>query len=336
MMESPVSTRKRPPTRSPIEMQQDILMAANKNETLKKQRVVQQDIKSMLTKTSYPTEPSPPTVRELFYSEGITEQDDNFEDLLHFPEAIKDIDKSLLADTVSTIASKVADSFRQAPVQNLLRNMISEIVNDSLEKFVSPLKEEVNCLKIELARVTNCLNNKIQMRTDELEQYSRKNCIRINGIEEQNKEDVEKKSLDVLQIVCPNVVSSDIENCHRVGKPERGPRQIILRFNSYKSKRKIFSDMKQHKNLPENVYINEDLTKYRSYIYSLTRKAYKSKSISQCWTRDGKVFVRLNPVSEDELGKVKRILTPLDIPGYAPSEEEIIKYCGESMTPAPE
>ena len=57
------------------------------------------------------------------------------------------------------------------------------------------------------------------VRNDDLEQYSRRACLRIAGINETSNEDVTKKVMELAHRVNANITIQDIDKAHRVGKP---------------------------------------------------------------------------------------------------------------------
>ena len=59
----------------------------------------------------------------------------------------------------------------------------------------------------------------LQTKEDEIEQYSRRMCLRISGIRETQNEDVTKKVLGFAKTVNSNIKSADIDRAHRVGRP---------------------------------------------------------------------------------------------------------------------
>ena len=59
--------------------------------------------------------------------------------------------------------------------------------------------------------------NELQVKHDDMEQYSRRMCLRISGIPEAENEDVTKLVLDFAKRVNANVGPSDIDRAHRVG-----------------------------------------------------------------------------------------------------------------------
>ncbi|KAK6175890.1 hypothetical protein SNE40_014267 [Patella caerulea] len=131
--------------------------------------------------------------------------------------------------------------------KKLLQLSIKELLQDNIKEFIKPLKEEIEDSKGQLLCCTLDLEQKIINDKDELEQYSRRNCVRINGIGENADENVEDVALEIFKSACPSFGHDHIENCHRVGRKriqyntevetENGPRQIILRLSSYKTQK---------------------------------------------------------------------------------------------------
>ena len=96
---------------------------------------------------------------------------------------------------------------------------------------------------------------------------------------------------------------------------------VKLRTNDQTTRvRVVFSD-KENKNLVmkakkslkgrEQIWINDDLTLYRSKLAYYARVAVKEGHIAQTWCYDSKVFIK-----EEEGGKPKRITQKSDIPGH--------------------
>ncbi|XP_071086617.1 uncharacterized protein [Haliotis cracherodii] len=156
-----------------------------------------------------------------------------------------------------------------------------EIVSDIVKDSVAPLWQEILSIRHELNK-----------RTDDLEQYSRRNSIRISGVEETRDENVEDVVMDVLKDVHPSINVSNIDRCHRVGKKNSGTkRQIIVKFVSYWDRNKVMRNRKLLKHTKQSVYLNEDLSHYRSKLFKKTRDLKRQKKIHATWTYDGRIHV---------------------------------------------
>jgi hypothetical protein len=187
-------------------------------------------------------------------------------------------------------------------------------------KVTLGLRKEIESLKEELQQKDREIES-LKEAVDSLEQYSRRNCIRIGPIPEEQEENV----LDIVKHVAEsagvNLPDGAIDRAHRVGKkPTEGQthnRSIIVKFTSYEHKATL---MKARKNLKtvdgsvlfqdrrwpalpppagarpakHKIYINDDLTKERAKVAAKARTLKKDKLIDDTWVRDGAVHVKRN------------------------------------------
>ncbi len=81
--------------------------------------------------------------------------------------------------------------------------------------------------------------SELKLAVDEQEQYSRRSCLRINGVigdEGDPAENVESKILNLAQEHHIDVTSNDIDVAHRLGKPRPGyTRAVLVKFTNLKS-----------------------------------------------------------------------------------------------------
>lgn len=138
------------------------------------------------------------------------------------------------------------------------------------------------------------------LKIDEQEQYSRRTSIRISGIEESTNEDPESKIRGVFSAMGLDPV---IQRCHRVGavrKPSGSqlsgqrkptPRPIICQFTDQRDKQLVMKQRKDACDDYPHVFVNEDLTKFRSSLLYQARQLKRNSKISGAWTRDGRILV---------------------------------------------
>lgn len=100
---------------------------------------------------------------------------------------------------------------------------------------------------------------------------------------------------------------------------DRRPRDIIVRFLSYRDRALVYTNkrnLKTHNSDPNNhykIYINEALTQQRAKLYKQTRDVFKDKKNASCWTSDGKILVKshddrtVNIQNETDLEKFLKI-----------------------------
>lgn len=87
-----------------------------------------------------------------------------------------------------------------------------------------------------------------------MEQYSRRNCLKITGIPEEKNENTDTLAPNVfnnlvLKENTEKISVKDISRSHRVGKydPRRKPRDIIVKFTSYRDRAKVYGNKKKPK-----------------------------------------------------------------------------------------
>jgi len=177
------------------------------------------------------------------------------------------------------LVKKLTDALKpaiEAAVQAALASANAEI---------SELREEVAKLQTKVSQ----LDSRLEDRTDELEQYQRRNNIRIFGV----KESAVEKTDDLVIGLCREKLglelpASSICRSHRVGYKGEGetarPRPIIVKFTSYQARRMVFVVKKKLKGT--GITIREDLTRRRLDLY---REVVSRHGMDRTWSFDGRV-----------------------------------------------
>lgn len=158
----------------------------------------------------------------------------------------------------------------------------------------------------------------IRDRCDELEQYSRKNSLRISGIPLNSDPNVTDDSFAHVLNVCnekmkitPPIRREDISNCHRVGSKESPNRPILVKFMNYQIRSRVFMAKKNLKTYNQNreptrneaagntgtptlnkIFINEDLCKGRALLSFQARQLKRDDIILDTWTFNGTIMVK--------------------------------------------
>ena len=199
---------------------------------------------------------------------------------------------TLKESDLKTIANVLKEAFDPK-----LTEMVNSIVTGVIEGLQLQIKKLQKENKDLLERVA-----KLEIRADVAEQYSRRNCLRIAGVPENEAEDTDTYMIDLSKAIGADVTLDDIERSHRVGKPpstvsfsERvnRPRDIIVKFASYRIRRKVYAARTNTKTSGYNgVYINEDLTKPRNKLLLKARKMAKANRLKSAWSSDGNILVR--------------------------------------------
>lgn len=135
----------------------------------------------------------------------------------------------------------------------------------------------------------NLLQSTVQDKTDDLEQRSRQNNLRIFGMKESKDENTDTLVLQVAEKIGVVLPVNSICRSHRVGaKSSERDRPIIVRFLSYADRRKVFKAKKLLKN--SGISIREDLTKIRQNILVRASESYPDDPV---WSNDGVIFIKL-------------------------------------------
>ena len=219
--------------------------------------------------------------------------DEVFADGLNSPELAK-----LLVCSLRNIEAQVKDLFKVNEETKISQIKVTESL-DALSKKIDELETEIKNKdeKIQL------LENRVEIleeekesqgkEIDDLEQYSRRNCLLLHGVVETNAECTD----DIIIKTCAeelgiDVKQEDLDRSHRLGKVKRNdnkPRPIIVKFARYAVRNKVFSNKKKLKG--KKLLITESLTVYRMKLLDEARQKYGVRNV---WTYDGRVMYKEN------------------------------------------
>ena len=169
---------------------------------------------------------------------------------------------------------------------------------DSMKTFATDVATHVEQLHstTEVSkRVSSQLEASVKSLTDDLDdlqQYSRRTCLLIHGVAEEESENVEAKVFDVIKKeVKADLETKDVSRTHRLGKKrtDNKPRPIIVRFLSYRQRKQVFDKKKALKG--KKIVITENLTKSR---YTLLQKCKDFFEKENVWTYDGRICCKHN------------------------------------------
>lgn len=197
-------------------------------------------------------------------------------------------------------------------IQTMVKTAMKE-ANTELNKQVKRLDTEVQGLKEENARLSDENNDirerlsKVEFAKDDLEQYSRRNSVRISGYPEDTSENTDNIVLSIARELDVEIIKSDIDRSHRVGKPtsqrsgrpaqnKQRPRDILVKFATYNARQQLYEMRKDLRNSEnetmKQLFINEDLTKKRSQLLYDARCLFRVEKLAAAYSLDGRLFVR--------------------------------------------
>lgn len=222
-------------------------------------------------------------------------------------ETTDDNDELISLKMVKALMSQQESAFKSL-VDSLIKSTIARV--DGLVKEVADLKasleysqkdiaesgksikqneKTIAAITVELTS-TKTILDKCHNKTTYLENQSRRNNIRVIGIQEKAHETWEESEAVVKSALVEKLnlpFQPRIERAHRTGKftnhdgtPRNGPRPIICRLYDWKEKEIIIKEARKKK--PEGLFVNEDvaeatLEKRRSQIPRLKQAREEGK-----------------------------------------------------------
>jgi uncharacterized coiled-coil protein SlyX len=117
---------------------------------------------------------------------------------------------------------------------------------------------EISNMKDQIGVMSSSIST-LKKQLDHQEQYSRRYCLRIKGIENERNETSDvciQKVIKVCQKLNIDVSATDIDRAHRVGKDKK---VMIVKFFGFKKRTTLYNNRKR-KECPVKVYL--DITKH--------------------------------------------------------------------------
>lgn len=190
-----------------------------------------------------------------------------------------------MEDTVKRV---LKDVLQDASILQVLATMIKDHILTELEKTINENTAVIEALKETINEKDKVIND-LQVKLDDLEQYQRRQCLRVFGVEEGADEDTDVKAIEIARKIGVDLSIEDIDRSHRIGvRNNDRPRPIIIKFVSYRKRSEVFHSKKNLKG--SGVTIREDLTKMR---HSLLKEAINKYGVRSVWTLDGVVIAKI-------------------------------------------
>ena len=206
----------------------------------------------------------------------------------------------LVKSVTAAVTAAVAVASKQIMID--LRHDLEEVQH---------MREEVQSLR---ARVQTQ-----SFELDRLQQYSRRDNIRVYGIEEKPDECTNTIIVKLAHDMGVEIEEQELSVSHRLGRKTGKPRPIIAKFVRRDTKSKMMRAKKELRGVSgyRQVFLNDDLTTLRSrLVYELKR----DESIKSVWTIDGRIMC----VREEGGKDVKSVIdSPDDLFKVGWSEEKV-------------
>ena len=196
----------------------------------------------------------------------------------------------------ATMECEISDGVKLY-LDNLLRASTAELKSeiDGLKSLINQKDEQIADLStkvvgvvqrnVELSSELKTLRDDMEERIDDLEQYGRKNSIRIEGISITDSEtnlQLAEKVVNTLNEMGAAVTQEDFFRLHRPGKPHmkdgRRVAQTIVRFRSWAARARAcgtrYSGTKEERSKRPS-FVRPDLTKRRLSLLAAAQSALK-------------------------------------------------------------
>ena len=103
-------------------------------------------------------------------------------------------------------------------------------------------------LRTQVTELTDKVSN-LSVQVDEQEQYSRRNCLLIHGVEENQNEDTDTFSINIInEHLGLDIQPSDIDRTHRIGNKNKARKKgqtLIIKFNRHNNRKKVFMNRRK-------------------------------------------------------------------------------------------
>ncbi len=126
----------------------------------------------------------------------------------------------------------------QEKFQDMFLQLAREIISDHVKDILAPMQRKIVDLE-----------EALEVKTDELEQYSRRNSLRLAGVRELPDENLDDIVMEVLRVSHPKINMADIDRCHRVGKKVPGgrDRRVLVKFISYQDRHTVIRNRRKYR-----------------------------------------------------------------------------------------
>ena len=191
------------------------------------------------------------------------------------------------------ISKIIADAVAPLAKSQEITDLIDRL--DKQAKRLTELEEENKAKDESIAKLNEEVDT-LQQKLDDIEQYTRRQSIRINGLappaELENGHRAKESEKDVIQMVeacCKDmgveVLASDIDRAHRVGpivtndKSKKASQSIIVKFRSWRARNAFYEARPKFNPDPKGKHrrfaVAPDLTKKRSQLLQSARERIK-------------------------------------------------------------
>ncbi|XP_049886655.1 uncharacterized protein LOC126381178 [Pectinophora gossypiella] len=176
---------------------------------------------------------------------------------------------------------------------------------------IAALNAEFQTFKAFVCNGLNVLRGEVKALArgvDRIEMKSRRKMLLVHGVPEKKNEDIASVVTSSLsaKIKVPNFNVDCLRTCHRMGKVTNNSgklRPIVLKFTDMAMRDSIWNTKTALKG--SKITVSEFLTKSRHSVFMAARDKY---GISNCWTRDGFIFIKTPDSAKQRVESLAELL----------------------------
>ena len=223
--------------------------------------------------------------------------------LLDYLIKVNTLNKKLLSncELLSKKCNELNDKIKDST--NNVIHPVTPVPPRSAEHSTSPLPRQPN------EPVASTITDDLFSKVDNLEQKANSNVILCSGPSITNiatgtdANDLSKIKTDLvnkLQDIVPDTSETDFLNVSFFGKERK---QLKITCNNISIRSKLLKEIKRKK--PENIFLSEFLTSFRSKLYYELRQLRKKNptKITAAYTRNGNIYYKL--INDDKFYNVR-------------------------------
>lgn len=209
-------------------------------------------------------------------------------------------DDSCLKDTIKKLFGEMKDDLLRSVIKNLeviegkLYDKELEIdklktETQTLQKCLESQRTEFDTLQQEVWKIDTARKK----AENEVEQYSRRNNIKISGIDDTQNETATETAKKVIKLIQDKKIydlrMEHIDVAHRIPNKGHSKREVIVKFVSRNVKEAVMKNRKLLKG--SGIFINDDLTRTNFQVLMCVKKKQKDE-VKEAWSVNGKILYR--------------------------------------------
>ena len=226
-----------------------------------------------------------------------------------------------LRKSIKTLTARIdgiekSQSFISEKYESVLKTLKSlNQTTNTLGKKDAELTKIAHSLAERANRVEQAVY-RIECAIDEVQQYSRRDCLEITGIPILPEENPKQLIKEIGTLIDVNVEDANLAAAHRLPDTKNVKHRLIVKFvhrdkreEMYKKRRNLIG--KNISNLPSvqaamglaatsnnKIHINESLTGYRKQLFGRINDFKRKNNYKYLWTANGKIMLKAQDSSQ--------------------------------------